>query len=128
MPANPDLKPEHMLNYELSYNQMLLDNRLHLGAAIYFIDGDDMIQVMQVDGRPKNMNVGRFINKGFELEAGYHFDSRWRVSANYAYLHTDNTTLYAPKNKLDAEVEFNPGQFAFTLENSKRVVPAERQP
>lgn len=118
MPANPDLKPEHMLNYELSYSQMLLNNRLHLGAAIYFIDGKDMIQVMQVNGRPKNMNVGRFINKGFELEAGYHFDSRWRISANYAYLHTDNTTLYAPKNKLDAELEFNPGPFSFTLENS----------
>lgn len=117
-PANPDLKPEYMLNYELSYSQTLLNGRLRLGAALYFIDGTDMIQVQRVDGRPKNMNVGNFINKGFELEGAYAFSPLWRLSANYAYLHTDNTTIYAPKNKLDAELSFTPGAFEFALEDS----------
>lgn len=118
-PANPDLKPEYMLNYELSYRQTLLDNRLSLGAALYFIDGKDMIQVQRIDGRPKNVNTGKFKNKGFELEAGYRFNDTWSIDANYAYLHTDNSTLlYAPKNKLDAEINWNPGPFRFTLEDS----------
>ena len=118
-PANPDLKPEYMLNYELSYRQTLLDNRLSLGAALYFIDGKDMIQVQRIDGRPKNVNTGKFKNKGFELEAGYRFNDAWSIDANYAYLHTDNSTLlYAPKNKLDAEINWNPGPFRFTLEDS----------
>ena len=117
-PANPDLKPEYMLNYELSYSQGFLDNRLRLGAAIYYIDGRDMIQTMRIDGRPKNMNVGEFTNKGFELEASYMPNREWSFSANYAYLHTDNDVIYAPKNKLDAEVSWNPGRFEFTLEES----------
>lgn len=117
-PHNPDLKPEYMLNYELSYNQHLLDGRLMLGAALYFIDGRDMIQTQMVNGKPLNVNVGKFKNKGFELQAAWRINPLWNVSANYAYLHTDNTTLYAPKNKLDAQVSFNPGNFEFTLEDS----------
>ncbi len=118
-PANPDLKPEYLLNYELSYSQTLIDGRLHLGAALYYIDGKDMIQVQRIDGRPKNMNVGEFVNKGFELEAGFIANDDWSINANYAYLHTDNETLlYAPKNKLDAEINWTPGRFSFTLEES----------
>lgn len=117
-PANPDLKPEYMYNYELSYSQLFASNRLRLGAALYYINGRDMIQTVPVDGRSKNMNVGRFINKGFELEGSWFINNRWNVSANYAYLHTDNTVIYAPKNKLGAEVSFNPGNFSFTLEES----------
>lgn len=117
-PANPDLKPEYMYNYELSYSQWFAANHLKLGAALYYINGRDMIQVMNVDGRPKNMNVGRFINKGFELEGSWFINARWNVSANYAYLHTDNTVIYAPKNKLGAEVNFTPGNFSFTVEES----------
>lgn len=117
-PKNPDLKPEYLLNYELSYRQGFFNGALTVGAALYLIDGKDMIQVMQVDGRPKNMNVGEFLNKGFELEAAYAISDNWRVEANYAYLHTDNNVIYAPKNKLDAELTWMPGDFRFTLEES----------
>ena len=116
-PHNPDLKPEYMLNYEISYSQFLLNQRLRLGAALYFIDGKDMIQTQMVDGKPKNMNVGRFINKGFEIEAAYRFHPLWNVSANYSYIHTDNKTIYVPKNKLCARLTFTPGDFEFDLEN-----------
>lgn len=117
-PANPDLKPEYMYNYELSWRQSLMDGRMHLGAALYYIDGRDMIQTQMIDGRPKNMNVGKFHNKGFEIDGAWQISGQWALSAAYAYLHTDNTTLYAPKNKLDAALSFSPGQFEFTLEES----------
>lgn len=117
-PANPDLKPEYMLNYELSYRQHFLNGKLMAGAALYYIDGKDMIQTMRVDGRPKNMNVGKFKNMGFELEAAYRINHLWNISANYAYLHTDNSTIYAPKNKLNASVTYSPKSFEFTLEDS----------
>ncbi|MBD5200873.1 MAG: TonB-dependent receptor [Bacteroidales bacterium] len=118
VPANPDLKPEYMLNYELSYRQHFLDGRLMAGAALFFIDGDNMIQTVRVDGRPLNVNTGRFINKGFELEAAYRVLSNLTLSANYSYLHTDAMTLYAPKNKLNAEVTYSPGAFSFTLDET----------
>ena len=115
-PANPDLKPEYMLNYELSYRQHFLDYRLMLGAAIFYIDGRNMIQTVREDGRPRNVNTGKFRNKGFEVEAAYSILSNLQASASWSYLHTDSDNLYAPKNKLNAEVTYSPGDFSFTLE------------
>lgn len=114
-PANPDLKPEYMLNYEISYNQNLLDGRLTLGAALFFIDGKDMIQMQMVDGRRRNMNTGSFINKGFELEGAWRIVNNLTLSANYSYLHTSKPILYAPAHKLNAELVYTPGDFSFTL-------------
>ncbi|MDE5869755.1 MAG: TonB-dependent receptor, partial [Muribaculaceae bacterium] len=115
-PANPDLKPEYMLNYELSYTQYLLNNRIMLGAAIFYIDGKNMIQTVRVDGRPRNENTGKFHNKGFEIEAAYNVLSNLQASVSWSYLHTDSENLYSPKNKLNAEVTYSPGDFSFTLE------------
>lgn len=77
-----------------------------------------MIQVQRIVGRPKNMNTGEFTNKGFEIDAAYRIDSRWSMGMNYSYLHTDRPLLSAPKNKLNAEVNFRPGDFHFTLESN----------
>ena len=115
-PANPDLKPEYMLNYELSYRQHFLNYRLMLGAAIFYIDGRNMIQTVREDGRPRNVNTGKFRNKGFEVEAAYSILSNLQASASWSYLHTDSDNLYSPKNKLNAEVTYSPGDFSFTLE------------
>lgn len=117
-PANPDLKPEYIYNYEVELRQRFLEGRLNVVIALFFIDGKDMIQTRMIDGRPKNMNTGKFINKGFEVDATYIINKEWSVSANYSYLHTDTPLLAAPKNKLNAKVDYAPGDFRFTLENS----------
>lgn len=115
-PANPDLKPEYMLNYEISYRQHFLDNKLMAGASIFYIDGKNMIKRVMVDGRMKNMNSGSFHNKGFEIEAGYSILPNLRANASWAYLHTDSNNLYSPKNKMNIELTYSPGNFDFTLE------------
>lgn len=115
-PANPDLKPEYMLNYELSYRQFFLSNRLMVGAAVFYIDGRNMIQTVAIDGRRRNVNTGRFHNKGFEIEVGYNILSNLNLNASWAYLHLDSKILYAPKNKLNVELSYSPGNFNFTLE------------
>lgn len=118
-PANPDLKPESMLNYEIEYRHQMLDGSLDLGLALYFIDAKDMIQTSMVDGKPLNVNTGKFINKGFELDAAWRINSFMRFSANYAYLHTTSDNLLAaPKNKLDEQLDITPGPWAFTISNN----------
>lgn len=117
-PANPDLKPEYMLNYEISYNQYFFNGNLMLGAALYFIDGKNMIQTVMMEGRPHNANTGSFINKGFEIEAAYRILSNLTASANYSYLHTNAMILYSPKNKLCAEITYSPGDFSFTIDET----------
>lgn len=113
-PANPDLKPERLLNYEVELRQRLAGGRVEVGLALYFIDGENMIQTVSVDGRMKNMNTGSFINKGFEIDAAWRMTKEWQIAANYAYLHTTNRNLLsAPKNKAWAELAYEPGNFAF---------------
>lgn len=116
-PANPDLKPEYMLNYELSYQQHFLGGKLMVGAAIFYIDGKNMIQTVRIDGHPRNINTGKFHNKGFELEAAYNILPHLSAGTSWSYLHTDSDNLYSPKNKLNAELTYSPGAFSFTLED-----------
>lgn len=117
-PANPDLKPEYMLNYEIGYRQHFLGYNLMVGAAIFFIDARNMIQTVRVDGRPHNVNTGKFHNKGFELEAACNILAHLRASASWSYLHTDSDNLYSPKNKISADINYSPGPFSFTLEGT----------
>lgn len=118
-PANPDLRPESMLNYEVEFRQTLLNGNLDMGVAFYFIDAKDMIQTVMTDGKPLNVNTGKFINKGFEIDAAWHYNKLLHISANYAYLHTTSANLLAaPKNKLDEQVDVTPGRWAFTVSNN----------
>ncbi|MDE5875344.1 MAG: TonB-dependent receptor, partial [Muribaculaceae bacterium] len=114
--SNADLKPEYLLNYELSYRQHFVDGRLMLGASLFFIDGKDMIERTIIDGRPKLINTGKFHNKGFEVEAAYAILPNLQVSGSWSYLHTDTKILYSPKNKMNLDVTYSPGNFSFTLE------------
>lgn len=92
--ANPDLQPEQMMNYELSVGKTF-SRYLTADLTAYYSRGRDMIQV--VDN--KNVNTGRFINKGIEISARSHpLDNLW-LFASYSYLHTSLTDLVgAPKN------------------------------
>ncbi|MCH5226915.1 MAG: TonB-dependent receptor [Muribaculaceae bacterium] len=123
-PKNPNLKPEYLYNYELSYRQTVCNGMLNFGAAIYYIDGRDMIQTLPPapsEGRPKpmNANTGKFKNKGFEVDATYNFLKNWQIYAGYSYLYSDNQKiLYAPENKLDVSLTFSPGNFEITAESN----------
>lgn len=110
-PANPELKPERLMNYELSYSQRLLDGKLSYGANLFYIHGDNMIVTSQVDGRPLNINTGDIENWGLETNLAYRFNSRWNVTANYSWLHMEHPVLAAPEHKLYAGVSFSQGRW-----------------
>lgn len=113
-PPNPDLKPENMLNYEASIGQIALNGALTLELTAFFIDGKEMIQTDDIqDG--KNVNTGKFINKGFELEAGIRFLDNLHFDVNYSYLHTDVPLIAAPKHKFFANLTYHPGRFSFDV-------------
>jgi iron complex outermembrane receptor protein len=85
-PQNPDLKPERLLNYELSILQALLNNKMKIELNVYYIKGDNLIQVAMVDGKPRNVNTGKIENKGMEVTAKYQATNHLRFSANYIWL------------------------------------------
>lgn len=115
-PRNPELQPESMDNYEVELRRWMLDSRLNVGLSLYYIKGDNLIQSIMVDDAMKNVNTGKFTNKGFELDASYNISREWTLMANYAYLHTDTRIVGAPKNKLFGEVAYSPGRWQFSVD------------
>ncbi len=93
--ANPNLQPEKMMNYEVSVGKSF-SRYFTADITAYYSKGSDMIQVVD----SKNVNTGRFINKGVEISVNSNpFDNLW-LFASYSYLHTSLTNLVgAPRNQ-----------------------------
>lgn len=105
--ANPDLKAESMWNYELAFNQRLLDNRLSYGFNLFYINGKNMITTASIDHRMMNVNTGKIKNAGFEMQMAYRISKTWSADANYSYLHMEHPVITAPENKLYAGMSFS---------------------
>lgn len=110
-PQNPDLKPERMMNYELSFSQHLLDGSLTYGANLYYIKGDNLIMTTQTDGRPMNVNSGDIENWGAEGNIAWRINRQWNVNANYSWVHMENPVISAPEHKLYAGADFRQGHW-----------------
>ncbi len=110
-PANPDLNPESMMNYEASITQYLLNKNLRLELTGYISRGKDLIQTVFHPelGHPVNENTGKFKNKGIEVAAAYHILPNLGVNSTYSYMHTDIKKLTgAPKNQFFFGVDYLP--------------------
>ncbi len=113
-PQNAELEPERMMNYEVSYAKTL--RRLTLGANVYYIKGDNLINtVPRTEGQGMiNMNTGEFENYGFELSAAYTIGA-WRFDANSSYLHMDTPVTGAPETKTFFAVQYSKGKITARL-------------
>lgn len=106
-PANAELDPENIMNYELSYRHRLLDSRMVIGLNAFYIKGDNLIQTVMGTSGPKNLNTGEIENCGAELSFGYNINNSWCVNANYSFLHMENPVIAAPEHNLYASVSYN---------------------
>ena len=110
-PQNPDLKPEKLMNYELSFKQSILKGALSYGVNVFYIDGDNIIQAIPVDGRMKNVNTGKIENWGVEGDIAWRICRSWSLTANYSYLHMKYPVVAAPEHKLYAGASFSHGRW-----------------
>ncbi len=104
--SNPDLKPERMMNYELSWLQGMLANKLKIELTGYVINGENMVQVA---GNPPNVrreNVGSFNNKGVEVSVNYIPIKQLHLHSNYSYLHQQKITLAAPRQQFNINANY----------------------
>lgn len=109
---NPDLKPEKLMSYELSYSQRLLEGALSYGVNLYYINGDNVIMVNRE--LRLNLNSGEIENWGAEANIGYRINSHWNVNANYSWLHMENPVLAAPEHKLYAGADYTSGRWGIS--------------
>ena len=113
-PSNTDLEPERIWNYELSWKHRLEDG-LTYGVNLFYLKGDNMIQQMQVDGKPRNVNTGEIENWGFELEAKYPLGSYFDIRANGSYLHMKNKIIAAPEGMGYIGIDYHQGKWLATF-------------
>lgn len=101
--ANPDLDPESMMNYEISLSRTFFP-WISASVTAYYSKGDNMIQ--QVD--MKNLNTGRFINKGVEVTLNSKPHRRLSLMATYSYLHSSLRNLTgAPRHQYYIGADWN---------------------
>ena len=112
-PSNTDLKPECLWNYELSWRQRFTD--FTYATNLFYLKGDNMIQTVPVDGKPRNVNTGEIENWGLEVEARFIIDSHFSVNANTSFLHMKNKVVGAPENRSYIGVDYRQGKWLATL-------------
>ncbi len=113
-PQNPDLKAERIWNYEISLRQQV--GSVSYGVSLFYIDGENMIRTLPVDGRMMNVNTGRTENFGTEIEASWSVSSRLALTANYSYLHMKYAVVAAPEHKLYAGARYTVGRWSLATD------------
>ena len=108
-PQNPDLKPESLVNYELSMARRSPDGRLSYGMNVFYINGKNVI--MTDRSIRKNVNSGKIENWGIEADVNWKVNKAWHLTANYSWLHMEHPVLAAPEHKLFAGVDFHQGRW-----------------
>ncbi|MBP6609998.1 MAG: TonB-dependent receptor [Paludibacter sp.] len=103
---NPNLAPERMMNYELSWLQSLLNNKLKLELTFYKVKGDNLIQVVAPPVPAKRQNVGSFDNKGFEFSGKFAVSKAVFIHANYSYLDLKKPVVAAPRQQLNISTNY----------------------
>ncbi len=111
---NPELQPESMMNYEISWLQSALNNRLQTELTLFKVIGNDLIQV--VGGMPpKRQNIGEFENTGIEVAANYRLSKKLALNANYSYVDFKKNVLAAPRAQFNFGANYQAGVFNFNL-------------
>ena len=107
-PANQDLQPERVWNYELGLTQALLNKKLSVELSGFVMEGENLIQAVPLatPGPPQFRNTGAFTNQGIELQARYQPTSSLNLMLNYSFLDASGNVLYAPRHTLGAQVHY----------------------
>jgi iron complex outermembrane receptor protein len=99
---NPDLQPERMINYEVSWMQSLFNKRLNIELTAFKVKGENLIQVVLPPPPPaKRQNIGSFDNQGIELSGKYIANKNLSFNANYSFFDLNKPVLAAPRQQFN---------------------------
>lgn len=99
-PANANLKPERMVNYEIGALQKLMGNKLLLELTLFKAKGDNLIQTVMGPTGPKNENTGKFSNTGVEFAGTYKPTNKLTLNTNYSYISMKEPIVASPEQQL----------------------------
>ena len=108
--ANADLLPEHCHNFECAfeYNKDFKPFNIDNFSAkldLYHTIGDNIVQTVMIDGKPKNQNVGEFKNTGVEFSMERNIKDL-SVNGNYSYVYMENPIVGSPRQKAGLNIQY----------------------
>ena len=103
---NPDLQPERMMNYEVSWLQNYLNSRLSSEITLFLAEGENLIQVAGQYPNVRRENIGTFSNKGVEVAARFRASDHLFFHTNYSFLMTEKPVLAAPKHHFNLNINY----------------------
>lgn len=112
-PANPDLKPESMWNYEAGWIQQFLQNKASIELTAYYSEGSNLIMTIGRFPNVKNENSGSFKHYGIEFAGRIMLFKSFSIHTNYAYLHMDDPIISAPAHQFFLGGKYVAGKFTF---------------
>lgn len=103
---NPDLKPERMINYEISWLKTAFGSKLQFELTAFMVKGENLIQVVPplVSSR---QNTGTFDNKGLEFSGKYFLSEHLSFNGNYSYVDIEKSVLAAPRQQANVSLNYN---------------------
>ncbi|UCE04537.1 MAG: TonB-dependent receptor [bacterium] len=95
-PANKDLQPERLWNYEFGINQSY-GKYFALDVCGFYYKGDQLIQTTMIaPGQMQNQNIGSNQAKGFELALQTNPITCFSTNLSYSYLASDEIIPFSP--------------------------------
>ncbi len=109
-PSNENLRPEKLINYELSWQQRLTDVDISYSLNLFHIHAENIIQTIN----RKNINTGELRNSGVEMAMDWTVSSHWSVNTNHSYLYMKKAVVSAPTYKGYIGFKMNYGKWNAT--------------
>lgn len=111
---NPTLKPEQMLNYQVTAAAQP-SRSLALTATAFYADLNDQIATVGRFPNLRLLNTGASLNRGIESTARWSPNRRLHLHGGYAWLKSTNLLPLVPEQKLNTGVDFNLKRASFNL-------------
>lgn len=95
-PANRELKPERLWNYELGINQSI-GKFFSIDVCGFYYEGDQLIEMTLIaPGKMQNQNIGSNKAKGVELALRANPLTNFNANISYSYLDSDKILPFSP--------------------------------
>jgi outer membrane cobalamin receptor len=114
-PANANLKPERMMDYEIGVLQRFIHNKVSLELTLFKANGDNLIQTVMTPTGPQNENSGEFSNTGVEFAGTFRPSDKFNVNATYSYISMKEPIVAAPEQQMNLSGTYKWNRFNFNL-------------
>lgn len=116
-PANSELVPERMVNYEIGWIQHWMNGKMKTELTTFMSKGENLIVMVPPapPPPPHYRNSGEFNNKGIEFMLNYRSQSGFRLNTNYTYINMENPLSGTPGHNLFISPSYHQGKWDFRL-------------